>query len=90
MRLIIRTRNKGRHVTTEGVKPYQFENTVDMGAAGYQSVKEMQKELKRRFPNNKGRHVRNRKIKNGLVRIEGPRNHRMTQVITLSQDGCGV
>lgn len=84
MKMTIRTRNKGRHVTSEGVKPYQWESITPMGESGYESVKAMQKELKCRFPNDKKRHVRSRRIKNGLVRIEGPRNHRMTQVITLT------
>ena len=84
MKMTIRTRNRGRHVTSEGVQPYQWESVTAMGESGYASVKEMQKELKRRFPNNKARHVRNRRIPNGIVRIEGPRGCRQTQVITLT------
>jgi hypothetical protein len=52
-----------------------FENS------GWGSVKEMQKELMRRFPDGI-RQRRTRKTPTGLVRVEGPWHDRITQVIT--------
>jgi len=84
MKMTIYTRNRGRGVTSEGVKQYKFDSTTQMGESGYANVKEMQKELCRRFPNNAKRHTRNRRINQGLIRVEGPRCNRTTFVITLT------
>lgn len=51
---------------------------------GHESVKALQKELLRRFPD--GEFRRSRKIAKGLIRIEGPWYDRRTQVITLEAE----
>ncbi len=81
MKLQIITRNKGRHITQEGRIPYQWTSRTTYKESGYESVKAMQKELIRRFPNNANR--RTRKCAKGIIRVEGSLNHRCTQVVTL-------
>lgn len=88
MKMTIRTRHRGRAPVkldngSVEIRSYKFENTCNMGAAGYASIKEMQKELIRRFPDGI-RNRKNRRIRNGLIVREGIRNDRTTQVITLS------
>lgn len=83
MKQIIRTRCKGRGFIDGKRRAYKFESLpVTFEDSGWNSVKEMQKELTRRFPDG----IRNRKtrlIENGLIRVEGNRGNRETQVITL-------
>ncbi len=75
--LTIRIRNKGRM----GTFSYKYERMCCSSRSSYPSVKEMQKELIKRFPDRL--HVRIRKIRNGIIRIEGPRCNRMTSIVTL-------
>lgn len=81
MELQIYIRDKFRGYSRELIK---IESASHYADGGYASVKEMQGELIRRFPNRKG--VTNRKIKNGIVRIEGESrlSHR-TVVVTLGE-----
>ncbi len=79
MQLTVKTRLKFRGYARE---VHKVDSVAVYQEGGYRNVKEMQKELLRRFPNRPG--VRNRRIKHGIVRIEGGQLDHRTTVVTLT------